>query len=143
MPAHRTRAAPGASNNPPCHTSHLRSTTRAAAVDAETLARLAETPQAGAGEVDSTAAERSATRSEERRRIMAANLKKVPEAGIAVAMGTDAGNPLTVQGPSIYAEMEAMAAADPTTSVANLRQVRYVVRAGVVRAQEELRAPSK
>ncbi len=153
-------------------------------VDAETLARLAETPEAGAGKVDSKTAERGASRNEERRRIMAANLKKVHEAGITVAMGTDAGNPLTLHGPSIYAEMEAMAAAglspmdvlvastrggaramgrendfgtaeagkiadllivaaDPTTTVANLRRVRYVVRAGVLRAQEELRAARK
>ena len=33
------------------------------------------------------------------------------DAGITVAMGTDAGNPLTLHGPSIYAEMEAMQAA--------------------------------
>jgi imidazolonepropionase-like amidohydrolase len=31
-------------------------------------------------------------------------------------------------------------AADPSMAVANLRKLRYVVRAGVVRAQEELRA---
>jgi imidazolonepropionase-like amidohydrolase len=43
--------------------------------------------------------------------INAANLRKVHEAGIPIAMGTDAGNPLTVHGPSVYAEMEAMQAA--------------------------------
>ena len=43
--------------------------------------------------------------------VMAANLKRVSDAGIPVAMGTDAGNPLTLHGPSIYAEMEAMQAA--------------------------------
>jgi imidazolonepropionase-like amidohydrolase len=42
---------------------------------------------------------------------MAANLKRVSDAGIPIAMGTDAGNPLTLHGPSIYAEMEAMEAA--------------------------------
>ncbi len=36
------------------------------------------------------------------------NLKKVYEAGIPIAVGTDAGNPGTVHGPSIYEEMEAM-----------------------------------
>ncbi|MDZ7716556.1 MAG: amidohydrolase family protein [Balneolaceae bacterium] len=36
------------------------------------------------------------------------NLKKVYEAGIPVAVGTDAGNPGTLHGPSIYEEMEAM-----------------------------------
>ena len=35
-------------------------------------------------------------------------------AGIPIAMGTDAGNPLTFQGPSVYAEMEAMQAAGMT-----------------------------
>ena len=140
-------------------------------VDAQTLAHLAETPQAGAGKVDPKAAERGASRNEERRRIMAVNLMKAHEAGITLAMGTDAGNPLTLHGPSVYAEMEAMqaaglspmevlvastrggaqamgrdkdlgtvesgkmadlliVAADPSGAVANLRQVRYVVRAG-------------
>jgi imidazolonepropionase-like amidohydrolase len=96
-------------------------------------------------------------------------------------MGTDAGNPLTLHGPSVYAEMEAMQSAgmkpiqvllastrggatamglekeigtvekgksadllivagDPTKDVANLRKVRYVVRGGVVRSIEELKA---
>jgi imidazolonepropionase-like amidohydrolase len=96
-------------------------------------------------------------------------------------MGTDAGNPLTLHGPSIYAEMEAMQAAgltptevlvtatqgaatamgrqadlgtiengkiadlviltaDPTADIANMRQLRYVVRAGVLRSVDELRA---
>jgi imidazolonepropionase-like amidohydrolase len=50
----------------------------------------------------------------ERARIAAANLKKVLDAGIPVAMGTDAGNPLTLHGPSIYKEMEAMQAAGLT-----------------------------
>lgn len=40
-----------------------------------------------------------------------ANLRAVHEAGIPVAMGTDAGNPLTLHGPSVYAELEAMEAA--------------------------------
>jgi imidazolonepropionase-like amidohydrolase len=42
---------------------------------------------------------------------MVANLQRLHEAGIAIAMGTDAGNPLTVHGPSVYWEMEAMQAA--------------------------------
>src|SRR5438876_5050120 len=44
----------------------------------------------------------------------AANLKAVRDAGVAIAMGTDAGNPLTLHGPSVYAEMEAMQAAGMT-----------------------------
>jgi imidazolonepropionase-like amidohydrolase len=43
--------------------------------------------------------------------IAAANLKRVAAAGIPIAMGTDAGNPLTLHGPSVYAELEAMQAA--------------------------------
>ena len=37
-----------------------------------------------------------------------ANLKTLVNAGIPIATGTDAGNPLTLHGPAIYAEMEAM-----------------------------------
>ncbi|MFV1987190.1 MAG: amidohydrolase family protein [Gemmatimonadota bacterium] len=39
------------------------------------------------------------------------NLRRVHRAGGTVATGTDAGNPLTLHGPSIYNEMEAMQAA--------------------------------
>src|SRR5438046_5711535 len=40
-----------------------------------------------------------------------ANLKRVYDAGIPVALGTDAGNPLTLHGASVFAELEAMQAA--------------------------------
>lgn len=40
--------------------------------------------------------------------MMAANLKKVHEAGIPIALSTDAGNPGTIHGISIYDELEAM-----------------------------------
>ncbi len=40
--------------------------------------------------------------------VMAENLRRVHGAGITVATATDAGNPLTLHGPSIYNEMEAM-----------------------------------
>lgn len=40
--------------------------------------------------------------------IMAENLRRVHEAGGLIATATDAGNPMTLHGPSIYAEMEAM-----------------------------------
>ena len=112
---------------------------------------------------------------------MAANLKSVSDAGITVAMGTDAGNPLTLHGPSIYAEMEAMQAAglmpmevlvaatrggsramgvdkvtgtlekgksadlivvgaDPSRDIANLRKLRFVMRAGALYPMAELAA---
>ena len=113
--------------------------------------------------------------------MMTPNLKRVSDAGITIAMGTDAGNPMTLHGPSIYAEMEAMqaagltpmqvlvastrggamamgadkttgtlekgktadlivVAADPTRDIANLRQLRYVMRAGVLHSTAELSA---
>ena len=43
--------------------------------------------------------------------IMAENLRRVHAAGATIAVGTDAGNPLTLHGPSIYDEMETMQAA--------------------------------
>ena len=45
------------------------------------------------------------------RAIMNENLRRVFEAGVTIATATDAGNPLTLHGPSIYNEMEAMQAA--------------------------------
>ena len=150
-------------------------------VDGGTRAKVAESATAPA---PTGLADRVANRKKSRGeadRISAANLKRVAEAGIPIAMGTDAGNPLTLHGPSVYAEMEAMQAAgltpmqvivastrggatamgvekeagtvekgksadlllvagDPTKDVANLRKVRYVVRGGVVRSIEELKA---
>jgi imidazolonepropionase-like amidohydrolase len=150
-------------------------------VDAATRAKVAESASVAA---PAGLSERVAKRKESNgaaERISAANLKRVADAGIPIAMGTDAGNPLTLHGPSVYAEMEAMQAAgltpmqvliastgggaramgveketgtvekgksadllvvagDPTKDVANLRKVRYVVRGGVVRSIEELKA---
>jgi len=51
---------------------------------------------------------------ERRLRLTQENLLAVHRAGITVAMGTDAGNPLTLPGPSVYWEMEAMQAAGLT-----------------------------
>jgi imidazolonepropionase-like amidohydrolase len=42
------------------------------------------------------------------RRTTRENLRRVHRAGIPVAMGTDAGNPLTLHGASVFREMEAM-----------------------------------
>ena len=39
------------------------------------------------------------------------NLRRVHRAGITIALGTDAGNPGTLHGPSIYAELAAIQAA--------------------------------
>ena len=150
-------------------------------VDAATRAKVAASASVTA---PAGLSERMAKRKESNaaaERTSAANLKRVADAGIPIAMGTDAGNPLTLHGPSVYAEMEAMQAAgltpmqvliastgggaramgaekvtgtvekgksadlllvagDPTKDVANLRKVRYVVRGGVVRSIEELKA---
>jgi imidazolonepropionase-like amidohydrolase len=150
-------------------------------VDPDTRRKIAETRSLTVppGFVDSLVAR--GLRVAGRDRVAKENLKRVSDAGIPIAMGTDAGNPLTLHGPSVYAEMEAMQAAgmspmqvlvaatrggamamglaketgtvekgksadllivsgDPTTDVANLRKVRYVVRGGVVRSIEELKA---
>ena len=153
-------------------------------VDKETLGKVAETVELGAiAEAEgmtATSVAAGATRTAQRDRIAAQNLDRLHQAGVTIAMGTDAGNPLTLHGPSIYAEMEAMQAAgltpsevlvaatrggatamgrqddlgtieagkiadlvileaDPTTDIANMRQLRYVVRAGVLRSVDELR----
>jgi imidazolonepropionase-like amidohydrolase len=82
-------------------------------IDPATLAKVAETAKTP---TDVTA-ERLAVRDKGtagRERISAENLKRVQEAGVTIAMGTDAGNPLTLHGPSVYAEMEAMQAAGLT-----------------------------
>jgi imidazolonepropionase-like amidohydrolase len=149
-------------------------------VDPATLARVAEsaslTPPESADEFAAFRKRVAAANAVSR-----ANLKRVAEAGIPIAMGTDAGNPLTLHGPSVYAEMEAMqaagltpiqvlvastrggalamgvervtgtvekgkaadllvVAADPTADIANLRKVKFVARAGVVRSIGELHA---
>lgn len=61
--------------------------------------------------------------------IAAANLKRVAAAGIPVALGTDAGNPLTLHGPSVYAELEAMQAAGLTPPQVLLAATRDSARA--------------
>jgi imidazolonepropionase-like amidohydrolase len=149
-------------------------------VDPLTLKKVAETAGVPT-DVPADRLPRIEARTTEREKIMAANLKKVADAGITIAMGTDAGNPLTLHGPSIYAELEAMQAAgltpmqvlvsatrggslamgrdkeigtvekgkladllllgaDPTKDTKAFRQVRSVVRGGVIRSISELSA---
>ncbi|HEY6844435.1 MAG TPA: amidohydrolase family protein [Thermoanaerobaculia bacterium] len=83
-------------------------------VDRATLAKVAESASVDPSLVH---ADRLAER--ERRvahvdAIARANLKTLVSAGIPISTGTDAGNPLTLHGPAIYAEMEAMQAAGMT-----------------------------
>ncbi len=82
-------------------------------VDPLTRAKVAETARVTAP-IPADRLQRLQGRVEEGERIGAANLKRVQDAGIPIAMGTDAGNPLTLHGTSVYAEMEAMQAAGLT-----------------------------
>jgi imidazolonepropionase-like amidohydrolase len=70
---------------------------------AHVLGTAAEARRAGA-----TARRYRASAIDSANAMMAANLMAVRRAGIPIAMGTDAGNPLTLHGPAVYAEMEAM-----------------------------------
>jgi imidazolonepropionase-like amidohydrolase len=79
-------------------------------IDPWTLALVRETPLLP-GRPTAEALERGRVAAEERRERMFENLRRVHAAGIPVAVGTDAGNPLTLHGPSIFVEMEAMQAA--------------------------------
>jgi len=151
-------------------------------VDPATLDKLKEPSRIDlSSKVSEETLARWATRTDATERMGAANLKRVADAGITIAMGTDAGNPLTLHGASVYAEMEAMQAAglspmqvlvastrgaaqamgreaefgtiekgrwadlvvldaDPTATIANFRRIRQVIRGGIVRSLEELRA---
>ena len=60
------------------------------------------------GRPDEAAIERTRSQAEVRFAREAANVLRVHRAGIPVAMGTDAGNPLTLHGPSVFLEMDAL-----------------------------------
>jgi imidazolonepropionase-like amidohydrolase len=79
-------------------------------VDSETREHFAETATLEIAGISEKVKAREG-RVVEMRKVMAANLKEVADAGLPIAMGTDAGNPGTPHGPSVYAEMEAMQAA--------------------------------
>ena len=68
-------------------------------VDPATLAKARSTDSIAGG---------NATVTDRRLDVGVQNLGVVHRAGITVAMGTDAGNPLTLHGPSVYWEMEEM-----------------------------------
>jgi imidazolonepropionase-like amidohydrolase len=149
-------------------------------VDSLTLAHVAATP-AVARRLGQHRTVPRQSRADSLNQTMAGNLMRVHRAGIPIAMGTDAGNPLTLHGPAIYAEMGWMQAAgmtpmdiivsatrngaramgreaefgtiapgkladlvivgaDPTRDIANLRQVRWVMRGGVARSLDEMKA---
>lgn len=60
------------------------------------------------GEPTAEARERMRAQGARRYALMLTNLRRIHEAGLTVAMGTDAGNPLTLHGASVFAELEAM-----------------------------------
>jgi imidazolonepropionase-like amidohydrolase len=103
-------------------------------VDAATRAKLASTaelPLEGLNERARTP-EGVAARAEwlaQRAETAAANLRRVAAAGIPVVMGTDAGNPLTLHGPSVYAELEAMQGAGLSAAQVLVAATRYAARA--------------
>lgn len=76
-------------------------------VDSLTMAHVASTP-ATARRLGVTRRVPRPTAMDSLRGTMAENLLRIHRAGIPIAMGTDAGNPLTLHGPAIHAEMEAM-----------------------------------
>ena len=79
-------------------------------VDSLTLAHLASTPEA-ARRLGVTRRVPRASLVDSLHHTMARNLWRIARAGVPIAMGTDAGNPLTLHGPAVYAEMEAMQSA--------------------------------
>jgi imidazolonepropionase-like amidohydrolase len=81
-------------------------------VDRDTRAKLErEIPEAARSRLAGVA--RGGTW-DKQRKTMDVNLLKMRAAGIPIAMGTDAGNPGTAHGPSVYREMEAMQEAGMT-----------------------------
>jgi imidazolonepropionase-like amidohydrolase len=83
-------------------------------VDPVTLGRIAETATAEPENLTPEILVARQARLAQQEQLGAANLKRVAAAGIPIALGTDAGNPMTLHGPSVYTELEAMQAAGLT-----------------------------
>ena len=83
-------------------------------VDRATLAKVAETATLETALVPADRMAARQQRADRFTRVTRGNLKTLVDAGIPIATGTDAGNPLTLHGPAIYAEMEAMQASGMT-----------------------------
>ncbi|HUP50746.1 MAG TPA: amidohydrolase family protein [Thermoanaerobaculia bacterium] len=83
-------------------------------VDGATLAKVASTASLPATLVTGERVARREKTNAGQQRIAEANLRALVAGGIAIATGTDAGNPLTLHGPAIHAEMEAMQRAGMT-----------------------------
>jgi imidazolonepropionase-like amidohydrolase len=82
-------------------------------VDKSTRSRIAETPSATTT-LTAEQLSRRDDRTAKQEQIAAQNLKTLVAAGIPIATGTDAGNPLTLHGSAIYSEMESMQKAGMT-----------------------------
>jgi imidazolonepropionase-like amidohydrolase len=76
-------------------------------VDPQTLALIRSTRELPGG-LSPEAVERSRSSAAARDRRTASNLRAMHAGGVPVVVGTDAGNPLTLHGPAIFREMEAM-----------------------------------
>jgi len=103
-------------------------------VDAATRAKLASTAELPVEWLNERvrepqAVDERADRLVQRAATAAANLRQVVAAGIPVVMGTDAGNPLTLHGPSVYAELEAMQAAGMSAAQVVVAATRDAARA--------------
>jgi imidazolonepropionase-like amidohydrolase len=96
-------------------------------VDPATLAKVAATPSLEPP--PGRDLDRVAARMGEQASVAAANLLRVHRAGIPVALGTDAGNPLTLHGPAIHAELAAMQAAGMTPMEVLVAATRNAARA--------------
>lgn len=83
-------------------------------VDPWTRAKIEAIPELSSDLIPEETLQRRRDRVAKSNEIGDANLRTLSVAGIPIAMGTDAGNVLTLHGPSVYAEMEAMQAAGMT-----------------------------
>ncbi|HKR62663.1 MAG TPA: amidohydrolase family protein, partial [Thermoanaerobaculia bacterium] len=83
-------------------------------VDPATMAKVAATATLDPSLVTAERIQRRVDRMKATEAIASPNLKRLVDAGVPIATGTDAGNPLTLHGPAIYAELDAMQAAGMT-----------------------------
>ena len=83
-------------------------------IDPWTRDKIEAIPELSADLISEETLRRRRERVAKRNGIGDANLMTLLDAGIPIAMGTDAGNVLTFHGPSVYAETEAMQAAGMT-----------------------------
>ena len=78
-------------------------------VDATVRERLLATRKLGRdARFNAAASLRIGQRQERQKQVMYDNLRRLHQAGVPIVMGTDAGNPLTLHGPSVFVELEAM-----------------------------------